>query len=375
MVLFEFGQHQGALGQSFAQFWDLFSKYGYHIYRQAVGRNFFGLQFIESYDRSLEQFDSMWMVLASRTKHFDDLNKPFVIGRYRAQDRRVNPVVLLPLKRYWVKKINGLKKLFHKLTLPKMIPQNEIDHIRSKVWKQGYRSISAREAGFIQNVIIQRKPKRFLEVGTASGISTGFIAKFMSRNGGEELVSLDLEKIFWDDRSKPTGFLAKEIYHGDQIKLTILQEKDSTFVSEAYYDNKFDAAFIDAQHQHPWPTLDTIAVLPFLNKMAVIIYHDLALYRMQTPVLGIGPKYLYDQIHKNLKVVTSDPKKNIFYIKTTDNYSDYEEALLSSLYIPWSIRNPIPAATVDKLRTIVEMHWGTRLLRAFDDSVLKFNKP
>ena len=82
MVLFEFGQHQGALGQSFKQFWDLLSGHDFHIYRQAVGRNFFGMQHLERYDRSLEKFDSMWMILASRKKHDEKLNSPLVIGRY-----------------------------------------------------------------------------------------------------------------------------------------------------------------------------------------------------------------------------------------------------------------------------------------------------
>jgi len=82
LLLFEFGQHQGNLQQSFKQFWDLLSGHGYHLYRQAVGRNFFGLQYIASYDESLEEFDSMWMVLASKHKHDDALNSPFVIGKY-----------------------------------------------------------------------------------------------------------------------------------------------------------------------------------------------------------------------------------------------------------------------------------------------------
>ena len=82
MILFEFGQHQGKLNQSFKQFWDLLVGNGYNIYRQAVGRNFFGLQHISDYDESLEDFDSMWMILASKTMHDEKLNTPFVIGKY-----------------------------------------------------------------------------------------------------------------------------------------------------------------------------------------------------------------------------------------------------------------------------------------------------
>jgi len=108
MVLFEFGQHQGTLGQSFAQFWDLFSKYGYHIYRQAVGRKFFGMQHISSYDESLEKFDSMWMVLASRHMHDEKMNSPFVIGKYSQSKRKTSKhAILIPFIKWLSKKLSG----------------------------------------------------------------------------------------------------------------------------------------------------------------------------------------------------------------------------------------------------------------------------
>ena len=84
LVMFEFGQHQGVLNQSFKQFWDFFSDNGFHLYRQAMGRNFFGLQHIDRYHNSLETFDSMWMIVAAREKHDEERNSPFVIGKYRA---------------------------------------------------------------------------------------------------------------------------------------------------------------------------------------------------------------------------------------------------------------------------------------------------
>jgi FkbM family methyltransferase len=81
-VYFEFGQHQNEVGQSFRQFWDFLRGNGFHIYRTAHSRNFFGLQHIEEYHASLENFSSIWMVLASRDRHSEKLNRPKVIGRY-----------------------------------------------------------------------------------------------------------------------------------------------------------------------------------------------------------------------------------------------------------------------------------------------------
>ena len=254
-----------------------------------------------------------------------------------------------------------------------MISQAEIDRLHMRVWKEGYGSISATEAGFIQSVISAYKPKTFLEIGTASGISTGFIAKFMSQNEGERLISIDLEKRFYVDRRRPTGFLATKIHSGDMPEVDIVRGKDSTCVCEEYPEKKFDAAFIDANHQHPWPTLDMIAVLPAINSHAVVIHHDLALYREQNPVYGIGPKYLYDQMPSTSRVVTSEHRRNIYYIKLGDSYSVLETPLVDSLYIPWRLRKPIPAETLSRFRTIIENYWGDDLLKAFDDSRSKFD--
>lgn len=260
-----------------------------------------------------------------------------------------------------------------KLIGESMLSVDEIHEVHISHWKKGYGSISSKEAHFIQGVISSYRPGNFLEIGTASGMSTGFIAKFMDSCQGNKLVSIDLDKTFYVDRSKPTGFLAKEIYDGNSVNIELIQGKDSTYVIEAYCDQKFDVAFIDANHQHPWPTLDMIAILPALNNNAPIIHHDLALYRQQNPVCGIGPKYLYDQIPEKQRVLTDGPQKNIYYIKTGEDFRDLENYLADSLRIPWSIMNEISQDSLGRFRRIIERYWGAALLDAFDDSVIKFN--
>lgn len=255
----------------------------------------------------------------------------------------------------------------------RIVAQSEIDLIHAQFWQKGYGSVSAEEAGFIQDSILATKPKRFLEIGTASGLSTGFIAKFMSNLGGGELVSVDLDTHFWVDRTKETGFLASEIYTGDEVTVNIFRGQDSTHLPETYHDHKFDLAFIDANHQHPWPVLDMISVLPVLTPNARVIHHDLALYQLQKPVLGIGPKYLYDQFPDQFKVVTDDPRKNIFYLSTTDNYQDFEQFLINSLYLPWTNRQPISTLTIDKFKAIINAYWSQNLLAVFEKCLQKFN--
>jgi len=83
IIYYEFSQHQADRGQTFLQFWEFFRERDYHIYRQNIGRNFFGFQYISEYKESLEEFNSMWMVCASKEKHDPRLNIPYVIGNYK----------------------------------------------------------------------------------------------------------------------------------------------------------------------------------------------------------------------------------------------------------------------------------------------------
>ena len=81
-VFFEFGGHQGHLGQSFRQFWDYFDSRSRRLFQQTVSRNYFGLNEITAYDERLEDFSSMWMILASRVGPSEGYRGPRVVGRW-----------------------------------------------------------------------------------------------------------------------------------------------------------------------------------------------------------------------------------------------------------------------------------------------------
>jgi FkbM family methyltransferase len=80
-LYFEFGAHQGHLGQSFRQFFEFFADRGYRLYQQTVSRNYFGLNEIRHYEPKLEDFSSMWMILASRLGPAETYRGPRVVGR------------------------------------------------------------------------------------------------------------------------------------------------------------------------------------------------------------------------------------------------------------------------------------------------------
>jgi predicted O-methyltransferase YrrM len=257
-----------------------------------------------------------------------------------------------------------------------MISYEEIKQIHQAHWKKGYGSISAKEAYFMQLGIGEHKPKRFLEVGTASGLSTGFIGLFMNENEGESILTIDYDTTFWMDRSEPTGYLAERIMKdcGPDVKIDFVRSTISTHVAlDRQSQEKFDMAFIDANHQHPWPTLDMIAILPFMEPGAFIYNHDLALYKLQSPIFGIGPKYLFDQIPEHLRKVTSDVKENIFYVKTPTDYRVLEKAMMDALFLPWTLRHKIEQPILNKFISIARQYWSEELADAIQITAEKFN--
>jgi predicted O-methyltransferase YrrM len=254
-----------------------------------------------------------------------------------------------------------------------MFTLQEIRNIHGKYWKKGYGSISAKEALFLQSGIARYKPKRFIEIGTASGLSTGFIALFLHANGGDELITLDLDTTFWMDKSKPTGFLAEQIYPDKDVSIEYVRGHNVLYVDQYLSDKKFDMAFIDANHQHPWPTLDMICLLPVMVKGALIYHHDLALYKKQDPTIGIGPKYLFDQFSDEFREITREPEKNIYFIRYHGAYTDLQQAMIDSLHLPWTVRNKIDPTTIQSIADLARARWSHELAEAVLATADKFN--
>lgn len=241
-----------------------------------------------------------------------------------------------------------------------------ISDIWDRHWRQGYGSVNKAEAAFIRNSINRKRPKRFLEIGTASGLSGGLISRFLSETGAREFVTIDFSDKFWAEPDKATGFLLDKIHTGSTPAVIPVTNSTSLSLSELSSNGLFDGAFIDANHQHPWPTLDTIATLPCLQAGAELLHHDLELYKKQPTPVGIGPKYLFDQIDCDKRYVDLEDSPNIFLIRFSGFLPDYQKALADSLLLPWTTRRPIASELLDGFGDVLQRNWGSNIIKAFD---------
>ena len=224
------------------------------------------------------------------------------------------------------------------------------------VWKPGYGAVAPDELMFIQSLISQHRPENFIEVGTASGLSGGFIANFMEAHGGQRLLSLDHDDTFFGDTTKPNGFLLPDLYKGTGVDVTL--HKFTTALDIGKLDGQFEMAFIDANHQQPWPGIDMMCLYPRMTGPRIMIHHDLRLFMTQDTMFGIGPKYLFDQFPDSHRIRSEANEGNIFAVDLNLDQARFE-ALLSDLFkLPWSLRTPMQDAYVEKIEVILKEHYS-----------------
>ena len=231
--------------------------------------------------------------------------------------------------------------------------------------------MSADETEYIQSLVTRHAPVQFLEIGMASGISGGLIATILDEHGGKLFCSIDHDNTFFGDSSKENGFLIDQIYQGGNVQVEKIPFKTSLDLEDM--NRTFDMAFIDANHQHPWPTIDTLCLFPYLGGDKVVIHHDLNLYKKQKEVFGIGPKYLYDQFPDSMRDRAKANGGNIFSLNLSMDREDLEEIASNALLLPWSLRNSLSHKYIAAIRTSLSKHYSPSLLAVFDTATKRFN--
>lgn len=234
-------------------------------------------------------------------------------------------------------------------------------------------SITKDQAEFICDVISRQKPETVVEVGVASGRSSAVMGLCLSENGRGKLHGFDFSDAYYGDQNLPVGFLINEVMEpAEQLHVEININSFSFEVGKKLQGAKIDVAFIDANHQHPWPTLDSIALLPFLSEDAIVLHHDLRLFANPDYQHGVGPKFVYDNVPRDRVVLPAgiDPSNrvtyNMFGVKYMGDYRQYAEELADALLMPQTLCRKIEKPVLDTITQFVDEYFsGTRLVETW----------
>jgi len=248
----------------------------------------------------------------------------------------------------------------------------KVKELYEQLWRQGYGSITAPEAEFIAEEIARHKPRSFVEIGTATGLSTVMIATALQRNGLSGLTTLDHSKYFFGDNSKLTGFVIDDHFGeggGGIGRLTGLVSADL----REHVDPEIGMAFIDANHGHPWPTIDTLMIWPLMAEGALLFHHDLRLYQKSNDGRSVGPKFLYDQMPDEHKRLIDDADRNMFWIRKAADLPHLARRLADSLMLPWESTGRIGLRVARKIADRLSKDYPPLVEQMFTIGFDRFN--
>ena len=224
---------------------------------------------------------------------------------------------------------------------------------------------------FLLQMILDKNPKKILEMGVARGGSTAIILNGIKHNPEAKLYSLDIRETMWDDDSKPIGFIIKEkfpellkqwsLFVGkknmnstyEKNTIDMIQPNDITnrhyspMLEEIGRD--IDFCLLDTAHINPGEFLDFLMIFPYLKDDCMVVIHDTQLHmyttefhiiRYTTGVLTSslkGDKYSPAKINNSYQHVSGLPLPNISAVKINkkDNESNIYD-LFNLLSLPWN---------------------------------------
>lgn len=250
-------------------------------------------------------------------------------------------------------------------------------------WSNDLGAIDGKDASFLAALLRDNQPRNVVEIGCASGFSLSVLAGLLQQSGPAQINSFDILDRFYADRNKPVGYLLAEAVPHANVAITIRPNTMSLDVMDHVHE-PIDLCFIDAAHKHPWPLLDTLAVLPRMKPGGVIVHHDLQMFR-DARALATGPKVLLDQIPDHLRIIASHQypvpggasllarrvDDNIFALRVPNDRKRLGIALSDGFFLSWDkgVVVRISETVRQRFREFAERHYGAPVVRAFDNGL------
>ncbi len=150
-------------------------------------------------------------------------------------------------------------------------------------WANGF--VNALDSLFLWDLIEAARPRRVVEIGTASGVSTAVIAaaldhfctEYDSTDELAQIHSFDISTHCYFDAAHSVGAAAAEVVPDLMDRVAIHPGATAVDACRLHYIGEIDLVFIDGDHRHPAPTLDLLAMIHALKPNAWVVLHDIEL--------------------------------------------------------------------------------------------------
>ncbi len=203
-------------------------------------------------------------------------------------------------------------------------------------------NIGYHDARFLFTRAVEARPSVAVEIGTGSGFSTGVLCSALAYahelglvGSDFEVVTYDVSERFYHDPSRAVGDAAREqLPEALSRHITFYSPATALHLGERFGDDEIEFLFIDANHGHPWPTLDLLAALSHLRPRAEVVLHDINLPSLG--YAGAGAKVLFDCLPVEKEVSTGDEVPNTGSLRLPEDKEGLREELWRiALTHPW----------------------------------------
>jgi predicted O-methyltransferase YrrM len=201
-------------------------------------------------------------------------------------------------------------------------------------------TVSFYDARFLFTRALEAGTNLVVEIGTASGFSTVFLCHALDLASKAnvigpdfEVISYDLSTRFYADESRGTGDAARELLEPELLEHVVFRSPATACTVPMHHAHEtLSLMFLDANHAHPWPTLDLLATLDCLLPGAEVVLHDINLPVRNDGFPVWGVKHLFDDLDVHKDVDSVDPLPNIGSIVIPTEKELFRDQLLSILF-------------------------------------------
>ena len=142
------------------------------------------------------------------------------------EDKKIYILIMLIMIFFTLYKLGILKKNIkeekknNQFAKIEEFESNILYEIQDKL--EGFIEVSKEDQRFLNGIIRKVKPKKLVEIGVAYGGTSALILNAIKDVRGSKLYSIDINKYFYRDESKLTGFIIKEKFKEISGKWTLL---------------------------------------------------------------------------------------------------------------------------------------------------------
>lgn len=221
----------------------------------------------------------------------------------------------------------------------------DYDHLYRALpaWVTG--QISYQDGLFLREAILREMPSLVLEIGTASGFSAASLCHALevaTRSvGGDRqyrVVSYDCVGYFYADPSKAVGDAARALLDAPLLEhIDFRHPRTASDAVAEFPPDSLPFVFIDANHFHPWPTLDLLALIDVIRPGASVVLHDINLPLVAPEHQCWGPHHLFANLDLDKDVpADSAGVPNIGRLRMPDDKAGLRRQLIGILNAhPW----------------------------------------